>query len=262
MKNHFKSEIKSNQPIKGGGSTAIRSDLLGKKDSAIGNTQYAPNRLTQAGGVNLASSISRWGLSMPLAAIITISLGLTMTALIAVEFMPQDRFETVRANINPVVEDIQDPRSIQPPEPLKDIEVPPPPPKVSRNKADKVTLQPVETKQVKLDVDLGQLKISPVSRDIIDTNYQPLVRFPPVMPNNAQRSGHCKVRFDVSVQGQPFNVETVYCSDKVFARNTVKSVGKWKYRPRIENGRPITVSGVETKVSFHLTDARGDLIPE
>jgi len=198
---------------------------------------------------------------MPLAAIVTISLGLTMASLIAVEFVPQDKLETVKANINPVAEDIKIIESIRPPDQLKDIEVPPPPPVIGHDQTDEVKLAPIAAKHVKLKVDLDTINISPLSGKIIDAAYQPLIRFPPLMPRDAQRSGHCNVRFDVSAQGQPFNVETLSCSQNLFARNTVKSVGKWKYRPRIENGQPVTVEGVTTKIKFRLKDGRGNVIP-
>jgi len=204
----------------------------------------------------------RWALSMPFAVLMTLGLGTTMASLIAVEFIPQDKGEVVNADINPVAEDIAVLSIIQPPKRLNDIDVPPPPPKLSNAKAERVIVLPYETKIATLDVNLDELGIKRNIHIALDTDYQPIIRIPPVMPNNAQRSGHCKVRFDVSPNGQPFNIETVFCSDRVFTRNTLKSVGNWKYRPKTKDGLAVTVKGVKNIVRFNLTDARGRIIPE
>jgi len=204
----------------------------------------------------------RWSLSLPLAGLMTLGLAVTMAGLIAVEFMPLDKLEVIQADINPVAADIDDLKPIELPEKFKDIEVPPPPPVIGSPKTDQVFVAPVVTKLAEVDIDLKTLKIAQTKSLNIDTNYQPLVRIPPIMPNRAQRSGHCKVRFDVSPQGLPFNVEAVFCSENLFARNTIKSVQQWKYRPKSQGGQALTVKGVENIVRFRLTDERGNIIPE
>ncbi|MBL4870036.1 MAG: energy transducer TonB, partial [Robiginitomaculum sp.] len=75
-------------------------------------------------------------------------------------------------------------------------------------------------------------------------------------------SGRCNIRFDVSPEGQPFNIVAVYCSHSVFKRPTIKSVQKWKYQPKIVNGLPVSRSGVETSIKFRILDDRGREIPE
>jgi protein TonB len=70
------------------------------------------------------------------------------------------------------------------------------------------------------------------------------------------------VRFDVSAEGAPFNVQATYCTQSLFERATVKSVQRWKFNPKIVNNRPVAMRGVENKVSYRLTDERGNIIPE
>jgi len=82
------------------------------------------------------------------------------------------------------------------------------------------------------------------------------------MPPRAEKSGHCTVRFDVSPEGSPFNVTAPYCTQSLFKRASVKSVEKWKYNPKIVDGRSVARSGVESKITFRLSDERGKLIPE
>ena len=97
---------------------------------------------------------------------------------------------------------------------------------------------------------------------VSDRDAQPLVRIPPIMPPRAETSGHCKVQFDVSPEGQPFNVLATYCTKSLFKRSSIKSVQKWKYNPKIVDGRGVARSGVESKITFRLTDERGKIIPE
>jgi len=89
-----------------------------------------------------------------------------------------------------------------------------------------------------------------------------LLRMKPVMPPRAEKSGHCRVRFDVTPDGQPFNVNAHYCTQSVFKRATIKSVERWKYQPKIAAGLPVSRHGVEAKITFKLADDAGRLIPE
>ena len=101
--------------------------------------------------------------------------------------------------------------------------------------------------------------------EVSDREAQPLVRIPPMMPprfmENSKHSGYCRVKFDVSPEGAPFNVITTYCTSRMLERSTIKSVQKWKYQPKIVNGTPVARSGVEQKVSYRLADERGRVLP-
>ena len=97
---------------------------------------------------------------------------------------------------------------------------------------------------------------------ISDADAQPLIRVPPMFPLTANKSGHCIVRFNVSERGIPYDVKTVSCSDKVFARNTVKSVEAWKYAVMIIDGQAVGRRNVEAKITFRLDDENGNMIPE
>jgi len=70
------------------------------------------------------------------------------------------------------------------------------------------------------------------------------------------------MRYDVSPEGVPFNVIATKCTESVFESASVRSVKKWKFNPKIVNGRAVGRSGVENKVSFRLMDEYGVIIPE
>jgi protein TonB len=91
-----------------------------------------------------------------------------------------------------------------------------------------------------------------------------LVRIPPVFPNRflqGDYSGYCRVTFDVSPEGQPFNVSAQLCTNDQLKAPTLKSVQRWKYAPKIQNGRPVSRSGLETTIRFDLNDDRGQRLP-
>ena len=93
----------------------------------------------------------------------------------------------------------------------------------------------------------GNFKIA-----VSDRDAQPLVRVPPITPETATLPGHCYIRFDVSPQGQPFNISALSCSDKIFKTPAIQSVSKWKYNPKIVDGEFVSRSGVESKISFQV----------
>lgn len=207
-------------------------------------------------------TIKRFLPSAGLAIAMTTAIGLFMVAMVATEFQPQDKHETLNYEINPVVVDIDPPHDRIPPVLIQRVETPPPPPVIAREEA----AQPRE----KLTTVDGRIPVfDPPKLDhnvfvitVSDRDAQPLVRIPPIMPPRAEKSGHCRVRFDVSPEGAPFNVVATYCTQKLFERASTKSVQKWKYNPKIVDGRSVSRSGVESKISFRLTDERGKIIPE
>jgi len=93
----------------------------------------------------------------------------------------------------------------------------------------------------------GNFKIT-----VSDPDAQPLVRIPAQTPESATQPGHCRVRFDVSPNGQPFNIETLSCSEYLFSESAIHAVSRWKYNPKVVDGQIMPRSGVETKISFKV----------
>ena len=207
-------------------------------------------------------SFKRLAPSAVLAIGVTCLIGLGMTAMIKSEFTPQEKSKSLTFDINPVPEDILPPPTRQKPKEVKRVETPPPPPVLDHGETDRPTVPPTtidgripEFKKPDLGTDLPIITVT-------DRDPQPLVRIPPIMPPRAEKSGHCKVRFDVSAEGTPFNVKATYCTQSLFERATIKSVQRWKFNPKIVNGRNVAMIGVENKVTYRLKDERGQLIPE
>lgn len=203
----------------------------------------------------------RWLAIIP-AAIVTVILFVLMMSLISEEFKPQDKSDFASFEINPKVEDVKILERETKIAEIKKIETPPPPPQIERQKADRPA-EPISSLEGGVpefeapEIDRSQFQIT-----VSDRDAQPLVRIPPIMPPRAEKSGHCRVKFSVSPDGAPFDVETTYCTQSLFSRPTIKSVQKWKYNPKIQDGRPVGRVGVESIIRFRLTDERGNILPE
>jgi len=178
--------------------------------------------------------LSRYSLGISFGAVVTVGLTLGMANMIATDFVAQKVMEKQDFSINPVVEDITIIADIRKPELLDKVEVPPAAPIIEKTAATSVVVNPVVIEQNSTVFDMKDLKITTVAVIPADTDEQPLIRF---------------------------DVETTYCTQSLFARPTIKSVTKWKYRPRIQDGQATSRIGVTNRVRYHLTDGRGQLIP-
>ena len=204
----------------------------------------------------------RWIIGTAIAAFVTFVLFVAMMLMIRGDFEPQEKIENANFEINPKVEDIKIAVRETKIAKISKVVTPPPPPQIERQQAAQPTVAIASLEGAIPDFVAPKLDRQSFKIAVSDRDAQPLVRIPPIMPPRAEKSGHCKVRFDVSPEGQPFNVSAPYCTSSVFKRSSVKSVQKWKYQPKIVNGRSVARSGVESQITFKLTDERGRLIPE
>ena len=90
----------------------------------------------------------------------------------------------------------------------------------------------------------------------------PVMRVPPTMPGRARRSGHVNFKFDVNDGGTPINIEVVSATEDIFVKPAMSSLKKWEYEPIQEDDNPESRKGLVTKITFRLTNERGNLLPE
>ena len=207
-------------------------------------------------------SLIRWILGIPFAALVTFVLFIVMMVLIAGDFKPEEKLAAANFDINPTVEDIKVVKRETKIDKVKKVITPPPPPQIERQQAAKPTEAIASLEGAIPEFDPPKIDRQNFKIQVSDRDAQPLVRIPPIMPPRAEKSGHCKVTFDVSPEGSPFNVVNTYCTSRVFERSTIKSVEKWKFNPKIIDGRAVSMTGVVNKVTYRLTDERGKIIPE
>lgn len=162
-------------------------------------------------------NIIRWILGIPVAAIITIGLFVLMMTLIAEEFKPQEKLATSSFEINPTVEDIKVIKRETKVQQVKKVITPPPPPTIERQSAAKPQERIASLEGAIPEFEAPKIDRQNFKIQVSDRDAQPLVRIPPIMPPRAETSGHCKVRFDVSPEGAPFNVTTTYCTKSLLS---------------------------------------------
>ena len=206
-------------------------------------------------------TFKRYAPSAVLAVGVTIGITLGMADMIKAEFQPQEKAENMAFEINPQVEELpvvsRTERKIE----VKRVETPPPPPRI-----EQVDVTAPDVDIVEMGGGVPDFKMPDIKRDFIitvsDRDAAPTVRIAPIMPPRAEKSGHCRVRFNVSAEGVPYDVQTTYCTQSLFERATIKSVQRWKFNPKMVGGRAVVMQGVENKVSYRLSDDRGNIIPE
>jgi TonB family protein len=86
-------------------------------------------------------------------------------------------------------------------------------------------------------------------------DWLPIVKVAPVYPPGAVESGlegYVIVEYTVTENGSVADPVVVESSSDLFEESALQSVRKYKYQPRVENGRPVAVSGVRLKIIFEL----------
>lgn len=93
------------------------------------------------------------------------------------------------------------------------------------------------------------------SANLADRSALPLVRVDPQYPPQALRKkleGWVTVRFNISTAGSVKNPAVVNSSDRVFEKNALVAVSKWKYQPQLKAGKAVEIANKQVKVQFRL----------
>ena len=88
-----------------------------------------------------------------------------------------------------------------------------------------------------------------------DGEYLPIVRVAPVYPNRALSrglEGYVDMMFTVTTSGTVKDPTVTYSTSSLFNRAATNAVLKFKYKPRVVDGQPVEVPGVETRIRFEL----------
>jgi protein TonB len=160
-----------------------------------------------------------------------------------------------------VVEDIDE----QPPQRMErkvekppEVEAPPPEmetPQVEIDGPNKMNLS-IGRANSGAGVDLGSIDLGPSQ----DGDYLPLVRVQPQYPRRAQErgiEGYVIVELTVAEDGTvpPDSIVIIEAEPQgYFERAASKAAEKFKYKPKVVNGKPQKVTGVKYRFSFDLAD--------
>jgi len=202
------------------------------------------------------SNITRTIIVTPLAALVTLSLLLLMVTLI--EFADGEIDRTKRIKLPdiymPNVErEIR--RIIE--KPVKPEIDETPPPDIPKQEFEKIDdnaalngmglLGRIETN---LDLDIG------AGLQASDGEYLPIVKVAPQYPRRALTrgiEGYVIIQYTVTKQGTTRDGIVVEAQpEKIFDKAALKSASRYKYKPRVINGRAVEVPGVRTRITFEI----------
>ena len=160
--------------------------------------------------------------------------------------------EFVRINPEEVVNRRKPPPKKPPP---PDQPPPEPPPPAMDNitpeaQAVQVSAAPVNTN---INLDASGFGLAPS-----DGEYLPIVKVQPIYPRRAQSrgiEGYVIVEFTVTKSGTTRDIRIVEAVPPgIFDKASTAAAAKFKYKPRVVDGQPIEVPGVQNKITFELED--------
>ena len=108
-----------------------------------------------------------------------------------------------------------------------------------------------------VDINLN-LNIGGIGGFSSDGDYLPIVKVSPVYPRRAQTrgiEGYVLLEFVVTRTGavrDPVIIESK--PPGIFDRAALQAALKFKYKPKVVNGEPIDVAGVQNRITFELQD--------
>ena len=199
----------------------------------------------------MGNSPVRMLISVLLAIPVVVGLFMIMHSLIDRDFENPEVSNTKIADLVQPDEDIQLESTVAKPDKVEDPEEPPP---------------EMEMMQIDLNMDTDIQNSAPVATVDVnisttgmssgDGEYLPIVKVAPIYPRRAQSrgiSGYCIVEYTVTTSGAIRDPQAVDCEPAgVFEKASVKAALKFKYKPRVVDGEPIEVAGVQNKFTYEL----------
>lgn len=129
-----------------------------------------------------------------------------------------------------------------------------PPPDMESPEMDDVDVSPDAvnmTPQTTMNIDIG---VGGVGAG--DGEYLPIVKVAPIYPRRAQTrgvEGYCTVEYTVTKNGSIADPVAVDCQPQgYFESASIKAAMKFKYKPRVIDGEPIDVGGVQNRFTYEL----------
>ncbi|MFD2164735.1 energy transducer TonB [Thalassotalea euphylliae] len=202
------------------------------------------------------NSLARYGLALGLAVSVTFVLLWSMQMLItggknALTEPPRGNvLDFIRLKQEEVVQK-KERKPQKPPKP----ETPPPPmqqPQMQQANPNADAVSTSFTADVSADTGLA----GGLSLDSGDGDYLPIVKVAPIYPRRAQSrgiEGYVIVEFTVTTNGSvrdPIVVEAK--PEDIFNRAAIDAAMKFKYKPRVVDGTPTEVAGVQNKITFEI----------
>ncbi len=198
--------------------------------------------------------LERYGVAIVVGSAVTVGLLYLMQAVVSTDQVALNKAPDIRTmEIVRLLEDV---------EPIKkrQKEMPPPPPEEFPDLPESV-LDPIEggVWSPIFEVVTTAPERTDIGGEFVgDGEYLPIVKVNPKYPRQATQrgiEGWVIVQFTVTERGSVVDA-FVHSSDPpgIFDRAAVNAALKFKYKPRVVDGKPIRVSGVKNRIVFELED--------
>ncbi len=182
---------------------------------------------------------------------VTVGLFMIMHSLIDKDFENPEVSNTKIAELVQPDEEIKLDTTTRKPEKAEEPEEPPPELEMAKISLDMDTDIKNTAPMASINVEISSTGMSSG-----DGEYLPIVKVAPIYPRRAQTrgiSGYCIVEYTVTKSGSIIDPVAVDCQPSgVFDRASVKAAAKFKYKPRVVDGEPIAVAGVQNKFTYEL----------
>jgi len=147
-------------------------------------------------------------------------------------------------------------RELPEPEPQHE-EAPPPPPMPAMAMSRPVIESPaIDLTVPKVPLNMAGPYLGPVRQGPPDRDFMAISRLPPRYPYRAQRQGiegWVRVSFLITEQGEVQDAVVIDADPKdSFDQAALRAVAKWRFKPRIQDGKPVAVRA-EQVVNFKLS---------
>lgn len=143
--------------------------------------------------------------------------------------------------------------------------VPPPPPPPPKQPPKPQTPEPepqiadaggLNIRMPSVDVGGASTGLSGPGALVRDGDATPIVRIEPKFPTKAARDGiegWVQLSFEINELGGVENVQVINAQPKrVFDREARKALRKWKYKPKVVDGKPQRQTGLTVQLDFKL----------
>ena len=140
----------------------------------------------------------------------------------------------------------------------KDEDDPEPPPEVEEPPPEMPDIQTddVDTSQsINISGPRGKFELNTGGFVMGDGEYLPIVKVAPIYPRRAAQrglEGQCLIEFTVTETGTVKDAFVVECTSNLFASASIKAAEKFKYKPRVIDGVPQEVKGVQHIITFKM----------
>jgi len=196
-------------------------------------------------------AIARLIFGLPGAALVTAALFLIMANMIRQDVQLEEEKAAINIDITQQLKDtdINSNKEFKRPT----LDTPPPPPPATHDPSNRPALGGVQAAIPQIDTRLSiGTGFNP------DRDAQPLVRIPPQYPERCMATAkpreQVQLEFDVTPEGTTTNIRVVGSTNSCLNREAARSVERWKYQPKIVDNKAEWRRGVQTTVTFELTE--------